>query len=273
MNDVITFLTNWVADTGLKISISIILIIIGFKLINLLSTRLEKQIFKGNHQPDKTLVTTVIYIFKIVLKTILITCLIGYIGVDTSGIAALIASLGVGLGLAINGAVSNLAGGILLILTRPFKIDDFIEAEGFSGTVEEIKIITTKIKTPDNKVVYIPNGKLSSDTIINYSEKDTRRVDFTFNISYNDSFFKAKEIILSVMYGNDMLLSIPEPLVRISNHGKSAIEITARGWVKSQNYWDFKFEILEKIKGEFDKAGISIPYNQLDVHIKNDQNG
>jgi small conductance mechanosensitive channel len=148
-------------------------------------------------------------------------------------------------------------------------VDDFIEAQGYSGTVEDIHITTTKIRTGDNKVVYIPNGPLSSGTIVNYSVKDTRRVDFTFSIGYSDDYEKAKKIVMDILTSHELTLDDPAPMVRVSAHGASSIDLVARVWVKSNDYWTVNFDILEAVKTAFDKEGIEIPFNQLDVHVKN----
>lgn len=175
-DEVWSAIVNWALNTGLKIVIAIVLMIVSFKLINYLARVIQKKAEKSPKY-DKTLCDTLSYAGKIILKVLVVLCLIGYLGIDTGGITALIASLGVGVGLAVNGTLSNLAGGVLLVVTRPFRIDDFIEACGYSGTVESIHICTTRLCTPDNKVVLLPNGVLSTSTIVNYSQKDCRRVD------------------------------------------------------------------------------------------------
>lgn len=257
-----------VVTTGIKILISLIVLFIAFKLINLIGRKIEKA---GNKEKaDKTIMVTLAYAFRLACKAIVTVCIIAYLGIDTSGITALIASLGVGIGLAVNGALSNMAGGVLLIITRPFRIDDFIEAQGLSGTVVDIHITTTKLVTPDNKIVYVPNGALANGNIVNYSEKDTRRIDFTFSIDYAESFDKAKEIIKAICDSHEKVLKDPEPMIRISEHAASSINIVTRVWVKSEDYWNTHFDILEAVKREFDANGISIPFNQLDVHVKND---
>ena len=257
---------NWAASFGIKIIVAFILLFISFKVINALGKKFTKHSEKKG--VDKTISRTLIYIFKLSMKIVVVVCLIGYVGIDTSGITALIASAGVCIGLAVNGAVSNLAGGVMLIITRPFKIDDYIEALGYSGTVEEIRITQTKLCTPDNKVVYIPNGALSSAQIVNYSEKDLRRVDNTFCIAYDCDFEKAKEIITNICMEHEFVLKDPAPFVRISNHGSSSIDIVTRVWTNSANYWTVHFDLLERVKAEFDANGIEIPFEQLDVHIK-----
>ena len=259
---------GWVTTAGVKIVIAFVVMFISFKIINLVGRRIEKTADKKN--ADKTIMRTVAYIFKLGLKIVVTICLVGYVGLDTSGLTALVASLGVCVGLAVNGALSNLAGGGLIILTRPFRIDDFIEAQGYSGTVEDIHITNTKLRTPDNKVVYIPNGALSSGSVVNYSMKDTRRVDAVFSISYAADFNKAKQIISEIAEAHPLVLKDPAPFVRVSEHAASSIDITLRVWTNSADYWTVKFDMLESVKERFDAEGIEIPFNQMDVHIKND---
>ena len=260
--------SNWVLNVGVKIVIALVIMLITFKIITRVARKIEKLGEKPNH--DKTLMRVIAYIVNIGAKCIIGVCLIGYVGIDTSGITALIASLGVCFGLAVNGAVANIAGGVLIIVTRPFKVDDYIEAQGVSGTVTDIHMTNTKIVTPDNKVIYLPNGALANDNIINYSEKDTRRVDLTFSIAYENNFEDAKAIIRRVCDSHELILKDKAIAIRVSAHSESSIDISTKVWTKSGDYWTVYFDLLETIKTEFDKSGISIPYNQLDVHIKND---
>lgn len=265
--NIIPTVTNWITNTGIKIVVALVVLFVSFKLINFVSRKIEKSAEKKN--ADKTIVKTLAYIIKLFLKVLVAICLIGYLGIDTSGFTAIIASLGVCAGLAVNGTLSNLAGGALIILTRPFKIDDYIEAQGYSGTVEAIHITYTRLKTPDNKVVYLPNGPLSSGNIVNYSVKDTRRVDFKFSISYDADFEKAKKIVNDILASHELVLDDPATFVRVTEHGASSINITARAWVKTDDYWTVNFDVIEAVKNAFDANGIEIPFNQLDVHVKN----
>ncbi len=260
---------NLVISAGIKLLIAFVIMAVSFKLVNLVSKKIEHT--GDTRKLDKTIARTLAYLFKIVMKCLIAICLIGYVGIDTSGLAALVVSLGACIGLALNGAVSNLAGGIIILVTRPFKVDDFIEAQGYSGTVEDIHIMTTKIVTGDNKVVYIPNGPLSSGNIVNYSVKDTRRVDFKFSIGYGNDFEKAKQIVMDICTSHELTLDTPAPMVRVSEHAESSISIVARVWVDQADYWTVNFDILEAVKTAFDKEGIEIPFNQLDVHIRNDE--
>lgn len=259
---------SWCLNTGIKIVIAVVILLVGFRIITKISRKIEKR--GENGKLDKTLMRTLAYVVNVGAKILIVIALIGYLGIDTSGLTALIASLGVCAGLAVNGALSNLAGGVLIILTRPFKIDDYIDAQGISGTVEDIHITCTKLRTPDNKVVYVPNGSLANGNIINYSEKETRRVDFSFSISYANDFERAKSLISDICAAHELVLDDPAPFVRVSEHGASSINITTRVWVKSDDYWTVHFDVMEAVKKSFDENGIEIPYNQLDVHVKND---
>ena len=261
-------IVNWATSTGIKILIALVVLFVSFKIINVIARKIESSSEK--HHSDKTIMRTVSYVFKIGMKIVVAVCLVGYVGIDTSALTALITSLGVCVGLAVNGALSNLAGGVLIILTRPFRIDDYIEAQGYSGTVEDIHITNTKLRTPDNKTIYIPNGALSSGTVVNYSLRDTRRVDEVFSISYGTDFNKAKQILSDLYEAHPLVMKDPAPFIRVSEHAASSINITVRVWVKSEDYWTVKFDMLEAVKAKFDAENIEIPFNQMDVHIRND---
>ncbi len=252
----------------IKIIIALIVLWIAFQIINKIAKSLEKLLDKSE-KLDKTITTTLAYVAGIAMKVLVVLGLVGYLGINTAGIATIIASLGVGVGMAANGAIANFAGGLLILVTRPFKVGDFIEVAGTIGTVEEIRLVHTKVATLDNKVVYVPNGAASGATVVNYSEKETRRVDQVFHISYESDANKAIEILTQLAEKNDAVLKDPAPFVRISGAGDSSIEITTRLWCKGADYWDVFFYMLANAKPAFDAAGISIPYPQMDVHVKN----
>lgn len=268
MKELLNNLLNWATTTGIKIIIALILLFISFKLINWVTKRIIKNGEKKNL--DKTIIKTLSYVVKIGAKVIVCVCLIAYLGIDTSAITALIASFGVCIGLAVNGTLSNLAGGVLILVTRPFKVDDFIEAQGISGVVADIHITNTKIITGDNKVVYVPNAPLANGNIINYSEKDTRRVDLDFSIAFDSDTAKAQKIVTDIISAHELVLSDPAIFVRLGAPTDSALVIKSRAWVNSGDYWTVYFDVLAKVKEEFDANGIEVPYNQLDVHIKKD---
>ena len=264
LNTVIT----WITSTGIKVLIALVILLVSFRIINVLTQKISKKLVESNHL-DQTLTKALCNIAKIGLKVLVVVCLVGYLGIETSGISALIASLGVGVGLAVNGTLANFAGGALLLITRPFKIGDYISAQGCEGFVEDIKICNTKILTIDNKVVYLPNSALSSGTIVNYSEQALRRVDFTFSVAGNDPV-KVREILLNVCANEELILNDPAPFAEILDFGAgNGTKITLRAWCKSAQYWDTYFALLAKIQKAFDEEGIVIPFNQLDVHIKN----
>lgn len=264
---------DWLTNTGIKLLIAIAIMIVSFALINWLSKKIAKRADKKveeNKKIDKTIYKTASYVVKVGLKVLVVLGLVSYVGIDTSAITALIASLGVGIGLAINGTLSNFAGGVLILITRPFKNDDYIQACGYEGTVEDIRICHTRLRTTDNKVVYLPNGKLSTSEVVNFSEKDLRRVDLKFSISYSDDFEKAKSIIRNVCDANELVLKDPEPSVRVSAQSSSSIDISAKVWCKNADYWTVNFDMIENVKKAFDENGITIPFNQLDVHVVSD---
>ena len=266
--EIIEALRTWALTTGVKIVAALIILLISFRIVTIISRRIEKKLDKSG-KFDKTLVRTFSYAGRLVVKIVIATCLVGWLGVDTTGIAALIASLGVGIGLAVNGALSNFAGGILLLVTRPFKVGDFISAQGADGIVEDIRLVSTSIVTLDNKVVHLPNGALSSGNIVNYSEKDIRRVDLDFSVAGNDPEL-VRSLILGVCDADEKVLKDPATFVRVTDYGAgNGVKVTMRAWTKTEQYWDTYFDLLNGVRKAFEENKIVIPFNQLDVHIKN----
>lgn len=262
----ITTVAQWAATTGVKIIVALVILLVSFKIVNVLSAKLDKKL-TGAKKLDETLAKTLLFMAKIGLKVVIVICLVGYLGIDTSGLAALVASLGVCIGLAVNGTLSNLAGGAMLLITRPFSIGDYIVAQGNEGVVEAIHIVSTKIVTLDNKVVYLPNGALSSGTIINYSEKDLRRVDLEFSVGGNDPR-KVESILLDVCKADSKVLSDPAPFARVSDYGAgNGVRVTLRAWCKTDDYWDTYFDLLKAANEAFDAQGIVIPFNRMDVKV------
>ncbi len=261
-------LVNWATNTGIKIIIALVLLFISFKLINFFAKKIKKHCEKK--ELDKTITKALLYAVKLSLKCLIVVILIGYLGIDTSAITALIASFGVCIGLAVNGTVSNLAGGVLILVTRPFKVDDYIEAQGVSGTVDDIRITHTKLITPDNKVIYLPNGALSNGNIVNYSEKDIRRVDLEFTLDCASDMEKAKEIVNNVFASHELVLKDPACFVRFGGKGDAGLKLTARAWVNSSDYWTVYFDAFEAVKTKFDENGLAFSANQLEVKIKKD---
>ncbi len=256
-----------IAEFLVEFLIALLIIFVSFRIIKLIARRAEKKLL-NNPKLDKTLVKTLVYLARITVKTLIVITLIGFLGVDTSGFAALITSLGVGIGLAVNGALSNFAGGALLLITRPFAVDDYIEVEGYSGTVEDIHIINTRLRTPDNKVVYIPNGILSASTIINYSVKNKRRVDLVFRVGGRDDGFLAKGIIEKTVSSHPLVMKGEDITVKIKSQGKAYLPIIARVWVKTQDYWTVYFDLIEQVKIALDESGFKSVGEHLTIETE-----
>lgn len=257
---------NWLTTEGLKIVFGFVVLFLLFKVINCVSRRIEKGLRKKD--VDLTISTVALSTLRKVLKILAVICFIGYIGIETSSIAAAITSAGVAIGLALQGSLSNFAGGVIILIMRPYKLGDYVQIGGEEGNVEKIELFYTYLATADNKVVVIPNAKASNDTIVNYCKNDTRRVDIVFQIAYENDFEKAKQIITKCAEETGYLLPDMPVFVRMSAHNSSAIDIKAKLWVKTADYWSMYHDMLEKVKTDFDQNGISIPYQQIDVQIK-----
>ena len=266
LGEVVNIIIEWLTTEGLKLLIGLLVLFISFKFVNIFSKSVRKRMVKKNR--DATITSVVYQIIRKGLKILILLGVLGYVGIDTAGIGTILASAGVAIGLALQGSLSNFAGGIVILIMRPFKLGDYIEAQGEGGTVEEINIFYTHLITPDNKVVMVPNGALINGNITNYSKKELRRVDFTFSISYDEDFERAKSVIWDVINKMPNILQDPKPFVRLNKHNESTIDITTRVWVKNEDYWTVYFDMMEEIKKNFDAEKIEIPYNQLDVHIK-----
>ena len=250
---------------------AILVLIVGLivtKLsIALLSKGLDKVKASKRSSLDETVTKFIKQVVKIILYVLLITIVLSILGVPTTSVVTVIGTAGVAIGLALQGSLSNVAGGFLLMLTKPFKIGDYILVGGVEGTVEQISILHTQLVTATNQAVYIPNGSAVGATIINNSAKNTRRVDLTFSISYEDDFEKAQAIITQVLNDQPKVLKDPAPTVRMAEHGASAIVIAVRPWCSTADYWDVYFDTIEKIRAAFIANNISIPFDQLDVHV------
>lgn len=216
---------------------------------------------------DKTIFKFLRSLINISMKCITVVTVLSVLGVPMTSIIAVITTAGVAIGLALKDSLGNIAGGFLIMSTKPFKIGDYVSFGGVEGIVEEIGIVCTKIKTYDNKVIHCPNGSVSTSTVVNYSEEPRRRVDLQFSIDYSCDFHKAEDVINEVISAHRLILDSPAPTVRMSAHGESAIVIAVKVWVNTENYWDVYFDMMEQVKEAFDNNGISIPYNKLDVSI------
>lgn len=251
---------------GIKILISIAILIIGHWVIKLL-----KKIIKGTLERHKVEISLALFLnnlCSILLNFILIIAIISVLGVDTSSLVALLASAGLAIGMALSGTLQNFAGGVMIMLFKPFKVGDFIEAQGQQGTVKEIQIFNTIILTLDNKTIYIPNGNLATGILTNYSKQGTRRVDWVFSIAYGDDYDKAKALIIKLFAEDERILKEPAVFVELTKLNSSSVDLVARAWVKSEDYWGVFFSMNEKVYKNFPKEGLNIPFPQMDVHVK-----
>ena len=265
-------LSNWVwndgIDMGVKFIIGALVIAIGFKIINNISKKFLK--FAELKAVDVTIVKFLKSCINISLKCILLLIIIGgYWDVKLTGLAAILASAGVAVGLALQGSLSNFAGGFIILFLRPFKVGDYIQAAGFEGTVEQIGVFYTNLATIDNKLVMIPNGTLSNGSLINYSAKETRRVDLVFSVSYDSDLLKVRRVLKEIVDKHKLILQKPEPFIGLIHQNASSLDFTVRVWVKNSDYWTVYFDLLESVKNRFDEEHIDIPYPQMDLHLKN----
>lgn len=265
---------NWVGATLLPAAIILVLKIVGIfiiwfigaKLIKLTRKILRKMLGKGN--VDKGVITFLDNFMKFALYALLILIILSIFHVDTTGIAAAVASAGVAIGLALQGSLSNLAGGVLILLLKPFKVGDYIVAGGVEGTVSEVQMFSTKLITPDNKVVIVPNATLSSGTITNVSVMDKRRLDITASIAYTADLKLAKSILMRLLEDCEYVMKEEVYDVFVGNLGASSVDLNVRFWVNSADYWAAKAYITENIKVKLDANNIEIPYNKLDVFVQ-----
>ena len=253
------------ASFGLKIIEAIIVLLVGLKMVKIVKKFLRKS--PKLDKMDAGLRSFLGSAASILLYALIIITVAMILGVPVTSFITILASCGVAVGLALQGSLSNLAGGIMLLLFKPFKIGDYIEAAGEAGTVTEISVMYTEIITFDNKRITIPNGSLTNSVIENYSSEDTRRVDLTFNTSYANDVDTVKAVIMKVVENHPAILKTPEPFVRLSAHKDSSLEYAVRVWCKSADYWDVYFDLMEMVKKAFDENGVQIPYPQVDIHI------
>ena len=248
-----------------RIIVGILIIIIGCKIVKKVTKKLVSS--RAMARFSTTIRTFLGHVISIVLYILIIIAAALVFGFDISVFGSLLASIGLTVGLALQGGLSNIAGGVMVVGLKPFEVGDFIEANGVSGTVTDIAIFYTTLTTGDNKKIVVPNGALSNSTIINYSANDTRRLDLTFGISYTADLDLAKKVLLSCAKLDERIFSDPAPVVYVTEHGDSAISLQLRVWLKKEDYWNVNFAMMEQIKRSFDQFGVEIPFPQMDVHL------
>ena len=259
-------LYEWVITRGVNVFFGIIFLSIGWKVINKTLKRIRRILESKN--ADQTITRFLDNVMNVTLKTVLIIIILQYIGVNLTGLTTIVASAGVALSLALKGSLANLAGGVIILVARPFNVGDFIETTEHSGVVEKISIFYTYLVTFDNKQILIPNGILTDSSIVYYSSKEIRRVDLTFSVAYEEDVIRVKNVLINILKKNELVLEEPEFFVGISMHGDSAINFIVKAWCKTEDYWTVYYDLLETVKIKFDEEGISIPYPQMDLHVK-----
>lgn len=256
---------DFASSSGFKILAVVILSVVGFKVIKWIKRWIRTS--PRLNMIDTSLRSFAVSFVSVVLYSLLFVTALMILGVPATSFVAVLTTCAAAIGLALQGALSNFAGGIMILLFKPFKVGDYIEASGESGTVNEISVVYTEILTFDNERITIPNGTLTNSVIKNYSSEEFRRVDLKFRTSLDADVESVKKIIRNAVECNPMALDNPSPFVRLSEQGKSALSFDVRVWCKNADYWDVKYDTIESVKKAFDENGINVPHNQLDVHV------
>lgn len=249
---------------GPQVVLAIVTLIVGLWIINKFTRTLNTNL---TSKVDATLGQFVASILSIILKMVLLISVASMIGIETTSFIAVLGAAGLAVGLALQGSLANFAGGVVILLFKPFKVGDVIEAQGYIGSVASIQIFNTILKTGDNRVVIIPNGSLSSSSMVNINQESTRRVDLSFGIGYGDNIDQAKTVLNTLAKSDDRVLKDPAPMIVVSELADSSVNFTVRLWVNTSDYWGVYFAMQENVKKEFDAQGISIPFPQQDVHM------
>jgi len=260
---------TWIAENGVEFGLKILAAVAIFIIGKMAAKGVRKLIGKAleKNKIDETLLAFVCNLAYAGLMTFVIVAALGAVGIKTASFVAVLGAAGLAVGLALQGSLSNFAAGVLMLVFKPFKVGQFVDAGGAAGIVEEIDIFTTKMRTPDNKAIIIPNSKIMGDNIINFAAKDTRRVDLVIGVSYGDDLQKVKKVIQDVLNADDRILKDPAPTIGLLELGDSSVNFAVRPWTATSSYWDVYFSTMETIKERFDKEGISIPFPQSDVHL------
>lgn len=258
---------EWIRGYGPSALAALVIFVVGWTTAKILRGFLRRALLRANF--DQTLSVFLSRLAYMLLLAFVVIVTIQKLGVDTTSFAAVIAAGGLAIGLALQGSLSNFASGVMLIALRPFKVGDFVEVGGVSGSVAAIAVFATELLTGDNKKIVIPNSAITSGTITNYSAKETRRIDLVVGVGYDDDLRETRAVLEKILSDEPRILTDPAPLIAVSNLGESSVDFVVRPWVKSSDYWPVKFALTERIKLSLDEKGISIPYPQRDVHVHN----
>ncbi len=265
LNSDVDYLNTYLIPWAINLVLALAIFVIGRWIARAVTRAVGRLMKKGGM--DESLVDFLGNLINAALLVVVIIAALDQLGVDTTSVMAIFATAGLAVGLALKDSLGNLAAGVMLVLFKPFKLGDFIEAGGETGVVESIRIFSTLLRTGDNREITVPNGHIYSGTIVNFSARDTRRIDLVFGIGYDDDIRQAKQLIEEVMAADDRILKDPAAVVMVAELADSSVNLAVRPWVKSADYWDVRSAMLEKVKVTFDAAGISIPYPQTDVHL------
>ena len=257
---------DYLVPFGIKLVAAIVVLLLGRWVIKLIKNALTKVMTR--RKMDPSLSSFLMSLVSVLLTFFLIMAIIGILGINTSSLVALLASAGLAIGMALSGTLQNFAGGVMIMLFKPFKVGDFIAAQGYEGVVNEIQIFNTHVLTPDNKEVILPNGSLATGVMTNFSKQGTRRVDWSFSIAYGDDYDKAKALLLRLCNEDGRIQKTPAPFVELGKLNNSSVDITVRVWVDAADYWAVFFSMNEKVYKAFATEGLSIPFPQMDVHMK-----
>ena len=263
--EVVEYVTNASLTLGSKIIQIIIIWLVGRWLSKRLSSMVKTMMKKK--ETDASIQTFLVSFIDIVALIVLLIIIISVVGIDTSSFVALFASAGVAIGMALSGTLQNFAGGVMVLLFRPYKVGDYIEAQGQAGTVKEIQIFNTLLQTPDNRIIIVPNGPLSTGIINNYSRECNRRVDFTFSISYGDDYELAKSVLLDIIGKDERIIKDPAPFIELGKMNASSIDITVRVWCNAADYWGIFFDMNKAVYKTFPEKGLNFPYNTITVNM------
>jgi small conductance mechanosensitive channel len=256
---------NGLTEYGPGVLGFVAVLVIGWFVAKIITGAMRKGMTRAD--VDATLIGFVCNLSYMALMALVVISALGQLGVNTTSFAAIIGAAGLAIGFALQGSLGNFAAGVMLIIFRPFKAGDFVEAGGVSGIVEDVQVFATIIRSGDNKEITVPNGSITGGSIVNYSAKPTRRVDMVFGIGYDDDIKQAKQILHDVIAADDRILAEPAVTIAVSELADSSVNFVVRPWVNSGDYWPVLFDTTENVKLEFDKAGVSIPYPQTDVHM------
>jgi small conductance mechanosensitive channel len=262
---ILDFLKDSLIVWGPKVLMALLTLVLGLWVIRIISRSFGRLMARREVEPSlRSFFRSMI---SGLLKVLLVVSVIGMVGIEATSFVAIIGAAGLAVGLALSGSLQNFAGGVMILLFKPFKVGDYIDAQGHTGSVKEIQIFNTILKTPDNKTVIIPNGGLSTGSMVNFSTEERRRVDMTFGIGYDDDIDKAKATLMKLIDADSRILKDPAPFLAVSELADSSVNIVVRVWANASDYWGIFFDMQEQVKKEFDRSGISIPFPQTDVHI------